>query len=231
MFSLDMTGEDTSKTGGTFLVEKQPDPSAVWDRPSDPHTEWGRGQVNPDTLKGSLLNDLHLAVCLRRARDTGWVVRTNPYEGGSDHAVFLASGVPALLDWHFPDRYYHTNLDRPAMTSPPEMANVGIAIGTTALLLALAGEAEAVAVVDLLARAAEGRLNLEVRQSKGIVAAASDRAAAEATERQVFDAWKKWYAEAIESVLGLPVTPAGPALQAAVEQAAAKVRARVKSGQ
>jgi aminopeptidase YwaD len=231
MFSLDMTGEDTSKTGGTFLVEKQPDPSAVWGRPSDPHTEWGRGQVKPETLRGSLLNDLHLAVCLRRARDTGWVVRTNPYEGGSDHAVFLASGVPALLDWHFPDRYYHTNLDRPGMTSPPEMANVGIAVGTTALLLASAGEADAAAVVDLLVRAAEGRLDLEIRQSKGIVAGAGDRGAAEATERQVFDAWKKWYAEAIESVLALPVTPAGTELQAKVERAAAQVRARVMSGQ
>ena len=37
MFSLDMTGEDTAKTGGTFLIEKQADPSAVWPRPSDPH--------------------------------------------------------------------------------------------------------------------------------------------------------------------------------------------------
>lgn len=226
MFSLDMTGEDTSRTGGTFLVEKQPDPSAVWDRPSDPHTEWGRAPVKAEALKGSLLNDLHLAVCLRRARDTGWVVRTNPYEGGSDHSVFLAAGVPALLDWHFPDRYYHTNLDRPEMTSPREMANVGIAIGTTALLLASAGEAEAMAVVDLLGRAAEARLDLEARQSMGIAAAAADPVAAEATERQVFGAWKKWYAEAIESVLVMPVTPAGPALRAKVEQAAAKVRAR-----
>ena len=41
MFALDMTGEDTEKTGGTFLIEKQADPSAVWARPSDPHTEWG----------------------------------------------------------------------------------------------------------------------------------------------------------------------------------------------
>ena len=39
-------------------------------------------------VRGHFLNDLHLAVCLRRARDTGWVVRTNPYEGGSDHTVF-----------------------------------------------------------------------------------------------------------------------------------------------
>jgi len=30
MMSLDMTGEDTAKTGGTFLIEKGPDPTAVW---------------------------------------------------------------------------------------------------------------------------------------------------------------------------------------------------------
>ena len=113
MLSLDMTGEDVTKTGGTFLIEKQPDPSAVWARPSDPHTEWGASEVKADSLKGSLLNDVHLAVCARRSKDTGWVVRTNPYEGGSDHTVFGEAGVPALLDWHFTDRYYHTNLDRP----------------------------------------------------------------------------------------------------------------------
>ena len=93
---MDMTGEDTSKTGGTFLIEKQPDPSAVWERPSDPHSEWGASEIKPETLKGSLLNDLHLAVCQHRARETGWVVRTNPYEGGSDHTTFTNAGIPAL---------------------------------------------------------------------------------------------------------------------------------------
>ena len=39
--SLDMTGEDTQKTGGTFLIEKMPDPSAIWTRGDDKHTEWG----------------------------------------------------------------------------------------------------------------------------------------------------------------------------------------------
>ena len=96
MLSMDMTGEDTARTGGTFLIEKQPDPSAVWERPSDPHTEWGASDVKAESLKGSLLNDVHLAVCLRRAKDTGWVVRTNPYEGGSDHTPFVEAGVPAL---------------------------------------------------------------------------------------------------------------------------------------
>ncbi|MEO6445346.1 MAG: M28 family peptidase [Gemmatimonadaceae bacterium] len=39
--SLDMVGENTSKTGGTFLIEKMPDPSAIWTRGEDRHSEWG----------------------------------------------------------------------------------------------------------------------------------------------------------------------------------------------
>ena len=138
MLSLDMTGQDTAKTGGTFLIEKEPDPSALWDRPSDPHSEWGASKVDPAMVRGSFLNDLHLAVALRRARDTGWVVRTNPYEGGSDHTVFTRAGVPALLNWHFTDRYYHTNLDTVDKMSAAEMQHVAIAVATTALFLASA---------------------------------------------------------------------------------------------
>jgi hypothetical protein len=88
MFSMDMTGEDVAKTGGSFLIERYPDPGAVWERPWDPHSEWGKGSVRADSLKGDLLNDLHLAICRRVAAKTDWVVKTNPYEGGSDHTVF-----------------------------------------------------------------------------------------------------------------------------------------------
>ena len=136
MMSLDMTGEDTAKTGGTFLIEKMPDPSAIYARPSDPHSEWGAGEVDRAWVKGHFLNDLHLAVALRRARDTGWIVRTNPYEGGSDHTVFTRAGVPALLNWHFTDRYYHTNLDTLDKTSAQTMGHVATAVATTAMFLA-----------------------------------------------------------------------------------------------
>ena len=191
MFSLDMTGEDTSKTGGTFLIEKQADPSAVWPRPSDPHTAWGAGQVKASELKGSLLNDVHLAICLRRAKDTGWIVRTNPYEGGSDHTEFKSAGIPSLLNWHFTDRFYHTNLDRPDKTSPSEMVNVGVAVATSAYFLASADREDARAVTALLERAEADRLALEQRQD---------------ATAEILDAWRKWYAEARESVTALPVT-------------------------
>ncbi len=189
MFAMDMTGEDTTKTGGTFLIEKQADPSAVWPRPSDPHTEWGASEVKPESLKGSLLNDLHYAICQRRARDARWMVRTNPYEGGSDHTAFAAAGVPSLLDWHFTDRFYHTNQDTLDKVSADEMRNVGIAVATSAWLLASASERDAVGVLDLLEEAASKRLALERRQG---------------AERVIINAWIKWYGEAFDTVLRLP---------------------------
>jgi aminopeptidase YwaD len=225
MFSMDMTGQDTAKTGGTFLIEKQADPTAVWPRPSDPNSEWGAGNVKADTLVGSLLNDLHIAVANRRARDTGWVVRTNPYEGGSDHTVFATAGVPSLLNWHFTDRFYHTNQDTIDKVSAAEMENVAIAVATSAYVLASAGEDDAIATVDLLERAARARLDLERRQGAGIVAAAADRAAAERTEGLVLGAWRRWYAEALESVARLPADGVSPALRSRIDAAKAAVAA------
>ena len=213
MFSMDMTGEDTSKTGGTFLIEKQPDPSAVWQRPSDPHSEWGASQVKPDTLKGSLLNDLHIAVAKRRARDTGWVVKTNPYEGGSDHTAFGSAGVPSLLNWHFTDRFYHTSQDTIDKVSAAEMENVGIIVATSAYFLASASQEDALEVVNLIENAGTARLALERRQGADIVAKAKDRAAAEKAEAAVHAAWIKWYAEALGTIEQLSATPPVPGLR------------------
>ena len=185
MLSLDMTGEDTTKTGGTFLIEKGPDPSALWERPSDPHSEWGAGKVDPALVRGSFLNDLHLGVALRRARDTHWVVRTNPYEGGSDHTVFVTAKVPALLNWHFTDRYYHTNLDTADKVSATEMQHVAIVVGTTALFLASADKTDMAPMITLMETARDARLATERKQN---------------ASPAILGAWEKWYGEALLSV-------------------------------
>ncbi len=184
MMSLDMTGEDTTRTGGTFLIEKSPDPAAVFASPSDPHTEWGASEVDRALVRGTFLNDLHLAVALRRARDTGWVVRTNPYEGGSDHTSFINAGVPALLNWHFTDRYYHTNLDTIDKVSPVTISHVATIVGTTAMFLASADGTDVAAVEALLRTARDARLAME-RQN--------------AASAEVLGAWTLWYQQAIAS--------------------------------
>jgi aminopeptidase YwaD len=131
------------------------------------------------------LNDLHLAVALRRARDTGWVVRTNPYEGGSDHTVFTRAGVPALLNWHFTDRYHHTNLDTIDKTSAVTMGHVATTVATSAMFLAGADASDRAALLTLLEEAERARLATETKN------AASD---------EILAAWKAWYAQARESV-------------------------------
>ncbi len=50
---------------------RRPIPTAAWPRPSDPHTEWGSSPVKAESLKGTLLNDVFLAVCQRPP----WTVR------------------------------------------------------------------------------------------------------------------------------------------------------------
>jgi hypothetical protein len=191
MMSLDMTGEDTSKTGGTFLIEKGPDPTAVWPRPSDPHTEWGASKVDPALLKGSFLNDLHLGVALRHARDAKWTVRTNPYEGGSDHTSFTRAGVPSLLNWHFTDRYYHTNLDTIDKVDPASLGHVATIVATTAMFLGAADRTDVAAVEALVRSARDARLATEKRNG---------------ATAEILDAWTTWYEQAMASAARL----AGP---------------------
>jgi hypothetical protein len=123
------------------------------------------------------------------------------------------------LAWHFPDRFYHSSLDRPAMTSANQMKNVGASVAATALLLAGATERDAMDVTRLLEQAALSRLALERRQGARLVAAAQDKDAAEATEAAVMAAWRKWYGEALREVLDLPPGGADLALRTAVERA------------
>ena len=99
MFAMDMTGEDTAKTGGTFPDrETGRSVSRVGAAIRSAHGMGCRARSSAETLKGSLLNDLHLAVCLRRARDTRWVVQTNPYEGGSDHTRIRLGRDPVAAE-------------------------------------------------------------------------------------------------------------------------------------
>ena len=76
--SLDMVGEDTKKTGGTFLIEKMPDPSAIWTRGEDKHTEWGGSALTKEQMTPHYFNDLVLGRALEMAATNGWVVKSFP---------------------------------------------------------------------------------------------------------------------------------------------------------
>ncbi|RKY20943.1 MAG: hypothetical protein DRQ55_06030 [Planctomycetota bacterium] len=202
---VDMVGQDASSNGAVPLVERMPDPGAIWDRPPlDIHSAWGRGDVRQSDLEGSFLNDYVMAAMGARKQANGWPVTSNPYEGGSDHESFLERGIPAVLLWHFTDPYYHTSLDRLEEVSPDEMENVGVA--TLALLhhFCQAGYERADEVLEILTDAARLRLETEAENAVRFLVAVADDPARRALvgdrERTIIAAWSHWYREAVLSM-------------------------------
>ncbi len=216
--SLDMVGENTAKTGGTFLIEKMPDPSAVWVRGEDQHTEWGGRPLTVDEIRPYWLNDFVRQRCLDRAATTGWVVKANPFEGGSDHTPFLTAKIPAVLLWHFTDQFYHTDLDRIEMVSATTLGNVGNCALTTGLLLATGSRDVTLAALEELTRVAETTLQTQGALSRDTLA----RGAKADGERLIIDTWRNYYLGAIDHVVDIA---AGP-MSVAAELKSARERVR-----
>ena len=132
--SVDMIGASKEETGAICLLERSPDPGALTPLLPDVHTPWGAGRVNPENVIPS-----GLAVILRCAlvdvgsEVGGWETSENPWEGGSDHDVFLDAGVPGALLWHFTDFTYHTSLDRLDMVDGEELHRTCAALMSGAL--------------------------------------------------------------------------------------------------
>jgi hypothetical protein len=218
--SLDMTGEDTKKTGGTFLIEKMPDPSAVWTRGDEHHSEWGGRPIPKTDIVPSYYNDYLLSRCLDQAAATGWVVRTNPFEGGSDHTPFLQFKKPGALFWHFTDVYYHTDGDRIDMVSKDELVNVGNAALASVLTLTSADGATARALVAELERAAMARLDVETALSKGAITAGGKRSA----EEEILQTWTDYYVASLHTMTDIEVGGSSRETLAAIDAAAERVK-------
>jgi Peptidase family M28./PA domain. len=218
--SLDMTGEDTKKTGGTFLIEKMPDPSAVWTRGDDHHSEWGGSPISKNQIVPHYYNDFLLARCLDQAAATGWVVRTNPFEGGSDHTPFLQFKKPGALFWHFTDVYYHTDGDRIDKVSKSELVNVGNATLAAVLTLTSADGATARALVAEVERAAIARLDTELKLSQSALAAHGNAA----TEEDILETWTDYYVATLHTMTDIEVGGSSSETLAAIDAAANRVK-------
>ena len=217
--SLDMVGENTALTGGTFLIEKMPDPSAVWVRGDEPHTEWGGSPVRIGDIWAYWLNDFVKQRCLDRAAATQWVVKANPFEGGSDHTPFLNARIPAVLLWHFTDQYYHTDRDRIEMVSATTLGNVGNCALATGLLLASGDVKVARAALQEFVGIAEQRIATEASLSRAALAKPNgDRA----KETLLLQTWRDYYVAAMAK---LPdIAPAGTDFNTAIAAGQARVR-------
>jgi hypothetical protein len=108
--NLDMTGEDTEKTGSRFYITRAPDsvPSFL------------------DALMGDVLAQTRAAsLSAPTGTHRHWPTELIPYAQGSDHDVFLGLGVPAVMMGHDPDWTHHTSEDTVDKTDPSEFRRVG----------------------------------------------------------------------------------------------------------
>jgi hypothetical protein len=243
--SLDMVGENTALTGGTFLIEKMPDPSKVWVRGEDQHTAWGAGRtMTAKDIWPHYYNDFVKQRCVDQSLATGgtWVVKANPYEGGSDHTPFVSAGIPGVLMWHFTDQHYHDDLDRITMVSAAELQHVGNCALVSSLILTAGDQPDyARAAITEMAGIAERRLEAEGALSRAELAAAkggvgripedtakSDPfAAVLAQQTTILGAWRDYYAGAIARIPDMTL----PHLDLTAEVAAGQERVKRKAAE
>ena len=213
--SLDMVGEDTKKTGGTFLIEKMPDPSAIWTRGEDKHSEWGAGDVKEKDLFPHYYNDFIYDICKAQGKFANWTVNFNPFEGGSDHTPFLQNKIPGLLMWHFTDVFYHTDNDRIDKVSATTMKNVGISALTAAYTLVTANEATAATTVTQVKNDALIRLKTEFELSKKAIGDGKPAA----DEKHIIEVWGKYYVDALATINTMAVKPETTRIGSAIKVA------------
>ena len=193
--SLDMVGENTKLTGGTFLIEKMPDPGAIWVRGEEQHTEWGGRKLSKEEMTPHYYNDFIINRFMEIGKEKNWVVKTNPFEGGSDHVPFLRADIPGLLLWHFTDQFYHTSNDRLDKVSATTLKNVG----TGALISALVLTSDPVETADFVLEetkvSAIKRLNIEYDLSEKALFEGADVD----MEVDIIETWSDWYIKALRS--------------------------------
>lgn len=194
--SLDMVGENTAITGGSFLIEKMPDPSAIWTRGKDKHSEWGGEVMKLKEMKPHYLNDFILENFKKQGEFADWEVHTNPFEGGSDHTPFLKADIPGLLLWHFTDQFYHTDNDRIDKVSKETLKNVGTGALVSALVLLNSDADTALNLLNSITKVANDRLAEEFDLSHRSI----KRGNPFHTELKIIKAWENWYLKTMRTL-------------------------------
>ena len=194
--SLDMVGEDTEKTGGSFLIEKMPDPAAVWLRGNDKHTEWGGKALPLERVVPHYFNDFMIDVFEQQGEYASWTVSSNPFEGGSDHVPFLRKNIPGILLWHFTDQFYHSSNDRIDKVSANTLENVGVGALAAGYYLANLDEESAIEILGTLKIRATARLDVEFQLSKQEMAENNELE----RQQQILQSWVDYYAGASQAL-------------------------------
>ncbi len=134
----DMVGEALIKNNSIFQMKSTPYslPSYLNDVLAS-LIEW-IGEVNRINLKRTPPLPIYAPTGTRDP----FYYAIDPYDGGSDHIVFLDGGVkiPAVMLICWPDMWYHTDRDTPDKSDPTQLKRVVVLSVASAIFLSNAGE-------------------------------------------------------------------------------------------
>jgi hypothetical protein len=100
--------------------------------------------------------------------------RIYPYDGGSDHTMFIDRKIPGLMIGHWPDYTHHTSEDTPDKVDPVELERSEILSAATMLYLANLDSDQALDLIQLVGANSVRRLGLTSRRALGWLAEAED---------------------------------------------------------
>ena len=162
--SMDMVGEDVTKNRNSLHLMR-----TLYSTPgfvNDVTQQFYEyvGDTNREKVHNRRLAYSYLFPILdpQGSRDQ-FYYNIDKHYGASDHAVFLAEGIPAVLFNNWPDIAYHTSEDRPFNADPTQLKRVAF-IGLASLhVMANAGGAGAVRIGETSAGLAAERTGTELR--------------------------------------------------------------------
>ena len=174
-------------------------------------------------MKPHYLNDFLIEQFQAQGKRANWVVKTNPFEGGSDHVPFLGGNIPSVLFWHFTDQFYHTDNDRLDKVSKETLKNVGTAALVSTYMLLNADENTAKQIIQNIETAAIARLNEELKQGQIAIKNGDKRS----TQIEIIEAWEDWYIKAIATTVDMVSDK--KTIEGAIEKAQAIVKETAKT--
>lgn len=169
------------------------------------------------------LNDFIISIFEDQGSHANWIVKTNPFEGGSDHTPFLRGDIPGLLLWHFTDQFYHTDKDRLDKVSQQTLKNVATGALVSAFTLLNAGEETAEQLTQLILTAAKHRLQTEYTLSKKAI----EEGKAKTEEKLILQTWTDWYLASLETISDIAAVPEIEAAKTALSSYAADLLVRL----
>jgi len=168
--SMDMVGEDISKNHNSLHLMRTPySTNGFINEVSQQFFDYV-GDTNREKVQNRRLAYGYLFPILdpQGTRDQFTYVIDKHY-GSSDHAVFLAQNIPAVLYNNWPDVAYHTSEDRPFNADPTQLKRVAF-IGVASMhVMASAGALTALRIAELSEGYAGERTAAELRRAMQMV--------------------------------------------------------------